>query len=86
VQLEPFLEKPLLQVEYDGFDYSYADSTKLSNDEVILENNSAQLKLAISHGMHSTPKIYFPSSSYFVSKQDSHNPSKFRLLKEILNK
>jgi len=55
--LRRFREKAYEQTEYDDLDFSYGDTTKIVKDEVILEDTTLTLKMAISHGVAQSIKL-----------------------------
>ncbi len=52
-----FGKQPLAKAEIDEFTFSYGDSMKIEEDEIILQNKSTLTKLSISYGIAQSVKL-----------------------------
>lgn len=57
VSVKEFEKEPLGKTELDEFTYCYADSMKIDEDEIHLQNKSNLTKLAVSHGLAQSVKL-----------------------------
>lgn len=56
-QIKEFEENPLEEIEKDEFTFSFGESPKIVEDEIILPNTDVLSRLAISHGLAQSVKL-----------------------------
>ncbi len=56
--LKEFEKDPLVKIELDEFTYTYGDTIKIEEDEIFLHNKSTLTKLALSHGIAQSVKLF----------------------------
>lgn len=56
-EVEDFQDQPLKQTEVDTFPFSYGESMKIIDDELILPDTDLLTKLAVSHGLAQSAKL-----------------------------
>jgi uncharacterized Rmd1/YagE family protein len=55
--LKEFETKPLAKPERDDFTFSYGESMKIEEDEIVLQNKNSFTKLAVSYGLAQSVKL-----------------------------
>jgi uncharacterized Rmd1/YagE family protein len=55
--IKEFEKEPLAKLELDEFTFSYGESMKIEEDEIILQNKSPLTKLSISYGLSQSVKL-----------------------------